>query len=384
LPLANSTHDADEIILTFTALDTPWANDQVVVLDGGGFYENTYLGGSNLSNTLYTYTADDGSAFINFTTDSYNLDNGDGFTLSYTSIPNPSPYCHTLINPPGNYFDFIEHVQIPTTTLDYYGFFNTAKNAAYAYYPATPPMIGQTGTLYMGTPYSINITSKSASSISCWIDYNQNNVFESNEYTSITSSNIPGVASTGTITIPSSALIGQTGMRIRTRSVGLPNGPNDACTVLSSGETEDYVITISSGIQAPNANFYSSQTNVIINGSVNFYDISTNGPTSWQWIVPGTNIFDPNLPNTGIQFYNSGCYDITLVASNAAGSDTITYTCMILVTGSTYCTGSLHLQNCDSTGFVINDFSIEGTTLNNLNSGCNGFLLQLQDIVFGR
>ncbi len=52
--------------------------------------------------------------------------------------------------------------------------------------------------------------------------------------------NTPSVAS---LVIPIGASIGQTGMRIRTRSAG-SNGASDACTLFGSGETEEYVVYI--------------------------------------------------------------------------------------------------------------------------------------------
>ena len=71
---------------------------------------------------------------------------------------------------------------------------------------------------------------------------------------------------------------------------------------------------------------FSISDNVICAGDcVNFTDMSTNSPTSWVWD------FTPNQPNgstdqnpTGICYSAPGVYQVTLIAANSAGSDTIT------------------------------------------------------------
>ena len=44
--------------------------------------------------------------------------------------------------------------------------------------------------------------------------------------------------------VPATALLGPTGLWIRSRLNGNPNGPGDACLIFGSGETEDYTVTI--------------------------------------------------------------------------------------------------------------------------------------------
>src|SRR6185369_2480466 len=61
-------------------------------------------------------------------------------------------------------------------------------------------------------------------------------------------------------------------------------------------------------------------------------DHSTNNPISWQWLFPGAT---PNFSNqqnpTNVCYYNSGTYPVTLIVTNAAGSDTLTVSPMITV-----------------------------------------------------
>jgi hypothetical protein len=88
---------------------------------------------------------------------------------------------------------------------------------------------------------SVVSTGTSNNKISVWIDYNQNQVFEASEWT-----RVYDVGQTGNvnITIPQTALSGNTGMRIRSRLASSPNEAIDACTSFGGGESEDYTVTI--------------------------------------------------------------------------------------------------------------------------------------------
>jgi len=83
----------------------------------------------------------------------------------------------------------------------------------------------------------------------------------------------------------------------------------------------------------PVSNFSASQ-NLFCEGGgcINFYDSSSGNPTSWQWYFPGAS---PNISNaqnpTGICYSNSGTYPVTLIVTNASGTDTLTISPMITV-----------------------------------------------------
>ncbi len=60
--------------------------------------------------------------------------------------------------------------------------------------------------------------------------------------------------------------------------------------------------------------------------ATSFYDNSTNNPTSWTWYFPGAFPSTSTLQNpTGIYYPTAGSFDVTLVACNAFGCDSITY-----------------------------------------------------------
>jgi PKD repeat protein len=68
---------------------------------------------------------------------------------------------------------------------------------------------------------------------------------------------------------------------------------------------------------------------------VDFYDMSVNNPTIWNWYFPGgTPNFSTYRNPPDICYYQPGTYPVTLVTKNYAGSDTITLSNQIIV-GST-------------------------------------------------
>ena len=91
--------------------------------------------------------------------------------------------------------------------------------------------------------------------------------------------------------------------------------------------------------QPPVANFSADITTVIAGGSVNFTDLSSNYPSSWQWtITPSTGtsyiVGSSTSQNVTIQFSNVGTYTIALTATNGQGQDTETKTNYINVIAS--------------------------------------------------
>lgn len=74
----------------------------------------------------------------------------------------------------------------------------------------------------------------------------------------------------------------------------------------------------------PQAALTSDYTHIPGNCSVIFTDLSLGFPTSWQWSFPGGTPAVSNLQNPGnILYTNPGVYDVSLIVSNAVGSDTL-------------------------------------------------------------
>jgi len=108
-----------------------------------------------------------------------------------------------------------------------------------------------------------------------------------------------------------------------------------------SGGSQSFSLVIS-GMEPPPpippvAEFSASSTNGLSGGMINFTDQSTNAPDTWSWTVsPSTvtyiNGTTANSRNPQITFDVAGSYDITLLASNAYGSDTEIKTNFITIT----------------------------------------------------
>ncbi len=72
------------------------------------------------------------------------------------------------------------------------------------------------------------------------------------------------------------------------------------------------------------ADFVTLTPTICTGNSAYFIDRSLNRPTSWQWFFPGGNPTSSTAQNPTITYANVGTFDVTLIATNAIGSDTFT------------------------------------------------------------
>jgi PKD repeat protein len=101
----------------------------------------------------------------------------------------------------------------------------------------------------------------------------------------------------------------------------------------SNTSTQTCYITVTNPVIVPVANFTASSVNITTGQSVNFTDLSTNNPTSWSWTFTGGTPASSIAQNpTNITYNTAGCYQVSLTATNSAGSNTSTQTCYITVT----------------------------------------------------
>jgi PKD repeat protein len=133
----------------------------------------------------------------------------------------------------------------------------------------------------------------------------------------------------------------------------------------SDGETKTNYITVTAP-QPPIADFTASTTNPSVGGSVNFTDTSANTPTAWSWTFEGGTPATSTAQNPAITYNTVGTYDVTLVATNAQGSDTETKVDYITVSEIPY---------CDSAGGSQAYEYIAGVAVADLNnsSGASGY-----------
>jgi PKD repeat protein len=87
---------------------------------------------------------------------------------------------------------------------------------------------------------------------------------------------------------------------------------------------DSFTLIDTSGPVTPVANFTANDTTVYEGDTVNFTDQSTNTPTSWSWTFDGGTPSSSTVQNPGVTYNTAGTYTVSLTATNAAGSDTMT------------------------------------------------------------
>jgi PKD repeat protein/murein tripeptide amidase MpaA len=85
-----------------------------------------------------------------------------------------------------------------------------------------------------------------------------------------------------------------------------------------------YATYIPGGGQPPAADFSASATTITEGQSVDFTDLSTNGPTSWSWTFNGGTPSASTDQNPSVTYTTAGVYTVELTAANSYGSDTET------------------------------------------------------------
>lgn len=97
------------------------------------------------------------------------------------------------------------------------------------------------------------------------------------------------------------------------------------CGPTQYGQYEDYTIFIQPNTEAPIVNFRVSDSVVSTNETIILYDRSVNLPQLWFWQIPGALPDFSETQNPEISFDSVGKYDISLIVSNAYGTDSITH-----------------------------------------------------------
>jgi hypothetical protein len=87
-----------------------------------------------------------------------------------------------------------------------------------------------------------------------------------------------------------------------------------------------------SGDFKPVADFRAEPTKILMGGSADFFDQSSYQPTQWSWQFPGSTTPASTEQNPqNIVYPSEGIYDVTLVAANSSGTDTLIKTCYVEV-----------------------------------------------------
>lgn len=154
---------------------------------------------------------------------------------------NPFYKCYCNTNLGGNCNAAIDSVAISGTTGATLQNGPSGCTTGYTLFPIS----GNTTTnLVQSMTYGLATKFTASARVSMWIDYDQNGVFDSNEWAQVCTTSTAGVEVLTGFTIPPNAMTGLTGMRIRSRASNGANDSTSACTNFVSGETEDYIVNI--------------------------------------------------------------------------------------------------------------------------------------------
>jgi hypothetical protein len=160
-------------------------------------------------------------------------------------------------------------------------------------------------SVIQGMDYTVGVTIQAplvytGAIVSVWIDYDQSGSYEAEEWTQVGTNIAGNTTGTVNITIPMTALTGNTGMRVRSSGNFNQNGEGDPCTNMGSGETEDYVINI---LPAPDCANPTGITATSAEDSL---------MSSWNWsqtVLPLTG-FNMQLVEAGMPFSSGTTYVI--------------------------------------------------------------------------
>lgn len=224
---------------------------------------------------------------------------------------------------------FINNFQIYATTLN-----NTSSycedltELGYTNYSATE---NYTTNLQRGSTYEFRASAFSydtvTSSMAMWVDLNQNGDFETTEYYNFSDQTTNQQTYSSLVSIPANAPIGN--IRVRVRIVTNPSilTAENACSLLETGETEDYTVFVTDNAMLPPVPQFTTSLN---NQTASFIDTSPNSPTSYLWTFPGATPSTSTQANpSGIVYPSGGCFEVTLQVSNAYGSYTVTFPCSV-------------------------------------------------------
>jgi hypothetical protein len=102
-------------------------------------------------------------------------------------------------------------------------------------------------------------------------------------------------------------------------------GENGELLVAGNGFIASMDLSVCGGVTIGSNMFFASDTGLCEKFCIDFFDSSSNNPTSWQWSFPGGSPSSSTDQNpTNICYDLPGIYDVTLITTNANGSDTLT------------------------------------------------------------
>jgi gliding motility-associated-like protein len=153
------------------------------------------------------------------------------------------------------------------------------------------------------------------------------------------------------------------------------NPTNSFYYLQSNGNNDAFVLKLGQPIISPTSSLTVNTNSICKGACVNFTNQSTLDST-WQWLFPGGTPASSTLQTPPQVCYNTpGNYSVTLITSNAFGSDTLTLTNYITVDPTPTAQINTNISTCEGT--VVNLTSSGGTSYSWL--GPNGFTSNSQN-----
>jgi PKD repeat protein len=232
----------------------------------------------------------------------------DGATPGNSAQQNPSNICY---NTPGVY-DVTLAIGNGTETDTY-----TCNECITVGDPATDPIPG----------FTADNTTIPAGGLVVFTDTSINGPFVAWEW-----SFEGGIPETSSVQAPAPVVYMSTGTYDVEMRIEHENGTEYVLT------KEDYITVLPAAEEPPVADFIANYTIILPGESVNFIDITDNGPYEWEWEfeggTPGTST---DQHPTGITYPAEGEWTVKLIATNALGNDTITKEGYIIVSADDPC-----------------------------------------------
>ncbi|WP_298120386.1 T9SS type A sorting domain-containing protein [Flavobacterium sp.] len=126
--------------------------------------------------------------------------------------------------------------------------------------------------------------------------------------------------------------------------------------------------------EPPVASFTASLTEICVGQTVTFTDTSTNIPSAWTWTFEGGTSATSTIQNPVITYNTPGVYDVTLMAANYNGTNTVVATDQIIVYAYPIITSTTPVSRCDS-GTLTLQASTNVGTLNWYDAATGGTLV---------
>ncbi|NNC83911.1 MAG: PKD domain-containing protein [Flavobacteriales bacterium] len=210
--------------------------------------------------------------------------------------------------------------------------------------------------------FEVVVDGPSQNHVAAWIDYNADGSFaESEKILSEVSSGVSMVP----LTVSNDALTDSI-LRMRVISDFYLLGEPGPCTDPEGGQADDYSLRIIPNVSPPEASF-TVDPDFSCDGTVQFYDASSNVATGWLWQFGDGNF--SNVQDPIHTYENSGTYTVSLTAQNDFGTDDTVMTDIVTVDLDQQLTPACEVNTLNHCcGYGILNVQFEGID----NSSANG------------